>query len=254
MFNSIKSAPLYARAEQMFTAEGDAADARHARVGLIRATAETGSFPEISAFLTPQLSTPLVQSNLRLRLWCLTARGMTDIETNISAAKQDWLQARALAGKVGDRGWKNRASGELGLIAFMQGDPKRASLLVGGALLSAMARGDRGGQVRYLELIGNGLNRQDETLRFFDRAIKVASATPDAGFPFMAYEGKAQALTALNRPAEAKATLLRTLAEAEAEHKQGHETQVLILLGENALSAVRLGALRLRGECDSAAG
>jgi CHAT domain-containing protein len=82
----------------------------------------------------------------------------------------------------------------------------------------------------------NELNRQEEALGFFGKATDVASATPDAGFPFMAYEGKAQALTALGRPAEAKAVLLRTLPEAEAEHKQGHETQVLILLGENALS------------------
>ena len=127
----------------------------------------------------------------------------------------------------------------MGLIAFMQGDPKRASILVGGALLTAMARGDNGGEVRYLELLGNALNeldRQDEALRFFDRAIKVASKTPDAGFPFMAYEGRAQALTALNRPAQAKATLLRTLSEAETAHKEGHEAQALILLGENALS------------------
>jgi len=164
---------------------------------------------------------------------------MTDIETSINTAKEDWQNAEALAGQLGERGWKNRASGELGLIAFMQGDPKRASILVGGALLAAMAMGDRGGEVRYLELIGNALNelsRQDEALRFFGRAIEVASKAKDAGFPFMAYEGQAQALTALNRPTQAKATLLRTLAEAEAERKQGHETQALILLGENALS------------------
>jgi CHAT domain-containing protein len=223
----------------MFTAEGDSVDALHAKVGFMRATAETGSFPELSAFLTQQLNTPLVQSNPHLRLWCLTAKGMTDIETNISSAEADWQAAEALAGQLGESAWKNRASGELGLIAFMQGDPKRASILVGGALLTAMARGDNGGQIRYLELLGNALNeldRQDEALRFFDRAIKVASKTPDAGFPFMTYEGRAQALTALNRPAQAKATLLHTLTEAETAHKQGHEAQVLMLLGENSLS------------------
>jgi len=239
VFNSTRDAPLYARAEQMFAAKGDAADALHAKIGFMRATAETGSFPQISSFLAQQLATPLVKSNPHLRLWCLTAKGMTDIETNIGAAKQDWEQAEALAGKLGESRWKNRARGELGLIAFMQGDSMRAAYLVGAALITARARGDRGGQVRYLELLGNGmneLNRPEEALGFFGKAIDVASATPDAGFPFMAYEGKAQALTALGRPAEAKAVLLRTLPEAEAEHKQGHEAQVLILLGENALS------------------
>ena len=45
VFDSTKSAPPYARAEQMLAAAGDAADALHAKVGPMRATAETGSFP-----------------------------------------------------------------------------------------------------------------------------------------------------------------------------------------------------------------
>lgn len=61
----------------------------------------------------------------------------------------------------------------------------------------------------YLELLGmglNALNRNEEALRFFDRAMRVAAQTPDAGFPFMSYEGKGQALMGLNRLPEARAT------------------------------------------------
>jgi len=40
-------------------------------------------------------------------------------------------------------------------------------------------------------MLGSGSNeakRYGEALAFFERAIKVSSETPDAGFPFMAFE------------------------------------------------------------------
>ena len=55
---------------------------------------------------------------------------------------------------------------------------------MGGALLSAMASGDVGGQIRYLELLGNGFNelqRPEEAIFCFDPAIRLASNTQDAG-------------------------------------------------------------------------
>ncbi|HEY6271055.1 MAG TPA: CHAT domain-containing protein [Terriglobales bacterium] len=238
VLNSSKAAPLYFRAEELFDSQGDAANALHARIGFLRATAESGSFPQLSSYLAQQLQTSLVQSNPRLRLWCLVAKGSTDIELNVGAAKQDWEQAQVLADALGERGWSNRASGELGVIGFLQGDSGHAALLVGGALLRSILQGDVGGQIRYLELLGGGLtalNRNEEALRFFSRATHVAAKTPDAGFPFMAYEGKGQALMALGRLSEARATLSQALVEAEKEHKRGHRTQILILLGELAL-------------------
>jgi tetratricopeptide (TPR) repeat protein len=95
----------------------------------------------------------------------------------------------------------------IGLIAFLEGNPGRAARLLGGALLSTMANGDTGGQVRFLELLGRGfeeVNRHAEALKFFERAIKLAEADPDCGLPFMGYEGKAQALVSLGRTDEAK--------------------------------------------------
>jgi tetratricopeptide (TPR) repeat protein len=240
LFNTFKAAPLYERAEKLLIAEGDAAGALHARIGLIRARAETNSFPEISRYLAAQLRTPLVEHDLRLRLWCLAAKGNTDIEVDIVAAKQDWEDALRLGKSLNEDALANRASGELGLIAFLQGDSRHAAVLVGAALLSAMRRGDIGGQIRYLELLGNAFNelkRQPEAIEFYNRAIKIASETPDAGFPFMAYEGKGQALIVLNRELEARAVLDEALKEARREQKRGHETQILILLGELSLQS-----------------
>ena len=78
--------------------------------------------------------------------------------------------------------------------------------MVGDAFLSAKASGDVGGQVRLLEMLGNGFNeakRYGEALAFFERAIKTSSSNPDAGFPFMAYEGESQALAAQGKMSEA---------------------------------------------------
>jgi tetratricopeptide (TPR) repeat protein len=100
-----------------------------------------------------------------------------------------------------------------------------------------MAAGDTGGQIRFLELIGRGfeeVNRHAEALRFFERAIKLANAEKDSGLPFMAYEGKAQALVALGKAGEAKKVLEDALVKARSQQIRGHEAQLLILLGQLA--------------------
>jgi len=50
----------------------------------------------------------------------------------------------------------------------------------------------------------------------------------------MAYEGKANALVSLNRGPEAETLLKEALREPRTQSKLGHETQLLILLGELA--------------------
>jgi CHAT domain-containing protein len=235
--NGPRAAPLYARAEQVFSERGDVHNEIHAKVGRLRSEAETMSFVELSQFLEQQLRKPVVEQDKGLRLWCLIAKGYTDIEIDYRAAKRDWLEAQGIARTLGEDQWVTRASGELGVIAFLEGNPGRAARLLGGALISTMNSGDTGGQIRFLELIGNGfeeVNRHSEGLRFFERAIKLADAEPDSGLPFMAYEGKAQALAALGKPDEAKRVLVDALGKARLEQKRGHQAQLSILLGRLA--------------------
>jgi tetratricopeptide (TPR) repeat protein len=128
-------------------------------------------------------------------------------------------------------------------IAFLEGNPGRAARLLGGALISTMSSGDTGGQIRFLEMIGNGfeeVNRHSEGLRFFERAIKLADAEPDSGLPFMAYEGKAQALAALGKPDEAKRVLLDALGKARLEQKRGHQAQLDAEARQTAAEALKL--------------
>jgi CHAT domain-containing protein len=235
--NSSRAAPLFARAEQLFAARGDTRDEIYAQVGRVRSEVETMSFVEVSRFLSKQLDKPIVKNDLRLLLWCLAAKGYTDLEIDHEAAKRDWLEAQKIALRLGDDRWATRASGELGLIAGLEAKPGRAARLLGGALLSTMANGDIGGQIRFLELLGFGFDdvgRHAEALKFFERAIRLAEVDSDAGLPFMGYEGKARALVALDKADVAKRVLEEALIKTRSQQRQGHEAQILALLGNLA--------------------
>ena len=235
--NGPAAGPLYARAEHLFLEKGDARNALYAKIGRLRSNAEAMSFFDLSRFLAEQLETPLVRQDKELRLWCLIAKGYTDIEIDYRATKRDWLEARGIAKDLGQKPWVTRADGELGLVAFLEGNPGRAARLLGGALLSTMTSGDVAGQVRFLELSGRGfleVNRHAEALRFFNRAIKLANAEKDCGLPFMAYEGKAQALVGMGKADKAKTVLDDALTKARSQEKRGHEAAILILLGNVA--------------------
>src|SRR5271166_4456805 len=235
--NGPKAVRLYARAESLFASRGDARNELYAKIGHLRSEAETMSFVDLSRFLNEQLQNPIMRNDPRLRLWCLAAKGYTDIEIDNQAEKQDWLEAQQIAKSLGDDRWATRASGELGVIAFLEGNSGEAAKLLGGALVSTMANGDKGGQIRFLEFLGIGMvevNRPTEGLMFFERAIKIAESEKDSGLPFMGYEGKAQALVAIGRPDEAKAVLQDALAKARSQQKRGHQAQLLIVLGKLA--------------------
>jgi len=124
---------------------------------------------------------------------------------------------------LGEGEWEARAKGELGIIAFLEGDSRRAAAMLGDALLSATASGDVGGQVRSLEMLGNGFKEAKkiwEALAFFERAIKVSSATPDAGFPFMAFEGESEALVGQGKVSEAKDKLEQAFTKSQRKSKR----------------------------------
>src|ERR1700682_4584397 len=238
LFNWPKAEPLYIRAEQLFKEKGDLRNEVYSRVGRIRAQSETMSWVDVSEILGKELGLLIAKSDQKLRLWCLAAKGYTDLEINPASAKRAWTEAQGIAETLGEAQWEARAKGELGFVAFLEGDSRRAAIMVGDAFLSAKASGDMGGQVRLLEMLGNGFNeakRYGEALAFFERAIKTSNSNPDAGFPFMAYEGESQTLAAQGKMTEAREKLERALRVARANQKRGHEAMILLSLGELAL-------------------
>src|ERR1700680_2742446 len=107
--NGPAAAPLYASAEQLFLERGDARNELHAKVGRLRSEAETMSFVDLSRFLSAQLQLPIVQADKKLRLWCLVAKGYTDIEIDYRSSKRDWLEAQEIAKDLGEDQWVTRA-------------------------------------------------------------------------------------------------------------------------------------------------
>lgn len=238
LFNWPKAEPFYARAEELFKARGDTRNEVYARVGRIRARSETMSWLEVSRMIGDELEAPVVQGDPRLKLWCLVQKGYTDLEINPASAKRAWTEAQTIAHSLGEAQWEARAEGELGIIAFLEGNSKRAATMVGDAVVSAMASGDVGGQVRYLEMLGTGFNevrRYGEALAFFDRAIKISRENPDCGFPYMAYEGKGRTLEGEGKFDDASKALDSALAAARQNEKFGHQSQILVNRGELAL-------------------
>src|SRR6266566_1203736 len=239
-FNWPKAEPLYIRAEQLFKLKGDARNEVYSRVGRTRAQSETMSWVDVSEILGKELDLPIAKRDKTLRLWCLAAKGYTDLEINPASAKRVWTEAQGIAHDLGEREWEARAKGELGFVAFLEGNTRRAAIMVGDAFLSAKASGDTGSQIRLLEMLGNGFNeakRYEEALTFFERAIRTSSSNPDAGFPFMAYEGESQALAGQGKMTGAKDKLNRALSIARANEKRGHEAMILLSLGELALES-----------------
>ncbi len=55
----------------------------------------------------------------------------------------------------------------------------------------------------------------------FNHAISVANSCKDCGFPYMAYEGRGEALTALGKTDDARSTLTKCLNTARQEQRQG---------------------------------
>src|SRR5206468_3137181 len=102
LFNSPKAEPLYIRAEELFKERGDTRNEIYARVGRIRAQAETTSWVDVSELLGQQLNIPVVKNDPELKLWCLAAKGYTDLEINPASAKLAWTEAGQIAHKSGE--------------------------------------------------------------------------------------------------------------------------------------------------------
>lgn len=106
------------------------------------------SFREVSEYLATELASPLVQNDLELRLWILDAKGAVDLEVNPGKARQVYEEAMDIARQLGDKAREARASGELGIIAFMEGETGRSLELLAGALKTSVDLKDVAAHIR----------------------------------------------------------------------------------------------------------
>jgi len=240
LYNWSDAAPLFAKAEQIYTRRGDRRDALYARLGRIRSTMEQRSLPEMSEQLGDELDQdPLLRTDDELRLFCLIVRGDIDAELDAAPMRRDWEAALKLAQTRGDKKWQNRANGEIGFSMFLEGEMTPARQRVGSALMGAMAMHDAGAQIRYLAAIGQGLvllGSYDEGLGYLDKAGKIADGIPDAGYQFMVQEGRLEAYKGLGKLDAAQQLADELLRQSKARHKHVKETQTLITASTIAIA------------------
>ena len=232
LYNWADAGRLFAEAEELYAARGDKRNALYAHLGRIRSTMEQLSLPEVSDELGNELeSNPLLQSDKELRLFCLMVLGDIDGEIDAAPMRRDWETALKLAQVLGDKKLENRASGELGFALFLEGDMASARQKVGSALLGAMLLGDTGAQIRYLGAIGHAfvqMGSYEDALGYFDKALKIAAATPDAGYQFVVNEGRLQAFRGMGKLDAAEQLANEIIDQSRAKQKYVKETQALI--------------------------
>lgn len=228
-----RAEPLYAKARDAFIANGDERNALYAEVSQLRGRLPTLPVPEVSERLSDYLDNPVVRSDERLRLRVLVIKGETDEDLDPSLSQRSWTEALALAQKLNEPAWANRARGELGLVAFLQGDTNTAIVNLGQAIKVAESNGDTSSLVRWLTLFGHGyveLGRPEQALDFYERALKIARTVPELQMAFMTLVGKADVLIKVGRVSEAEQLITATLAEATRERALGYQAELTVRL------------------------
>jgi CHAT domain-containing protein len=231
------AAPLFRNAESLFATEGNARNELYSHIGLLRGEIEQESLPDVSNYLATVLLSPIGQKDLRLRLLCLVAKGDIDFQIEPKTSEAVWNEVSALAKRLDDRIWVNRARAELGTIAFYKGEVYHAAKLVAQSYATAEIYHDIAYVIRLRAVFGEGFaefGHPRDALMFFESALKLAAETPDAGFPFTAQLGRGRALIALGRASEGEGILYAALREARRNRMEVRQARVLIALGELA--------------------
>src|SRR5262249_16309917 len=173
-----------------------------------------------------------------LQLQILAMKGDVEFQYDLPAAEKTWTDVTRLARGTGDGRWEARAGGELGCVAFLNGEVNTALTRVVTAYFKAEVSGDVAEKMKTLTALGEGLaefGRPADAVLFFSRALELSAANPDAYFPFTAYIGKGRLLLATATPGKGRQMLSRGLAEARRERMRVREARILIVLGGDTI-------------------
>jgi CHAT domain-containing protein len=222
LYNWHSSRPYFVKAHRLFLAAGDMRNAFYARLGAIRAGAYPAPINEQSYKLSQELAAnPILQSDKRIRMFCLIVKGDFDGEIDVPAMRRDWTEVIGLAKDLGDTKWQYRAQGQLGFADFYEGDLAAAQRNVGTALIAATSGHDMGAQVFYLTAAANGFLWQqmnDQALSYAEQAIDVAKQNPDLGYPLLAQHAKLLAMIQAGHIEGAEVELNALLNHAKREN------------------------------------
>ena len=225
LYNWTAARPDLIQAQQLFEASGDKRNALYAQLAAIRAGVNPIPLPERSYRLEQELAkNPILQSDRELRMYCLAVKGEIDGEIDNNAMRRDWTEVSELAQGLGNAKWQYRALGQLGFADYYDGDLPGAQKKVAEALIGATAIKDVGAQIFFLSTTAQGMVLQgmnDQALAYADRAIALAKATPDAGYPTIAEAMRLLALVKSGRGEAAEAELKQVMARPDVQNNHG---------------------------------
>ena len=230
-----KARPYFARAANLFGARGDRRNELYCKISCVEADVEHGSYTAASHYLSEQLRNPVVQTDPRLKLRCLTIKGIVDLNTNTSVAEADWTEALRLAEELHDPVWEERATGWLGIVDFVNGKSTQATRRVLKAIAEARWRGDIDAEATFLTYFADGLvaiNRPSQAVTCLNEALKVEKSNPDAPVLYRTLIAKIDALEELREYAQARALVAQTLAEARRSQTLGAQAELLRETGQ----------------------
>ena len=234
--NWAEASRVLARLQRSGRLELDERNRTLARAVEIRGNIESLSLPSAAGELDRLLATEAARDDQNLRLQILAMKGDVEFQYDLAAAEKTWREVERLAAQIGHSGWEARAGGELGCIAFLNGQAFTALKKVSASLIRAEAYNDVAEKMKRLTALGEGLaefGRPADALAFFNRALALSSEQPDAYFPFTAYLGKARLL--LERGSnEGRSMLVKGLADAQRQNQRVRESRILIVLGDDA--------------------
>lgn len=231
-----RSQALYQKLEQRFTVIGDTRNARYAHVSYLRGDLGQTNLQHLSLYLAEQLKRPEVQNDPYLKIRCLETKAAADLNLDGVSARPAFEQLERTATQVGEKQIASRASGNLGIVAFLEGNSSEAKWRVARAMASSIVTHDVAAQSRYLSLFGLAAlehHQPEQALWFLNKAISIAEKNSKiAPFPEMAYIGKAGALTQLSRFGEAQLCIKRAMDYATRNNSVGYQADLLVETGK----------------------
>ena len=261
--NWVKAQPLYARAEHEFHSRGDVKQELYAKFGRLHRDIETGSYTAVAEEIENDLQNPAVEGDPELHIRALSLKGFIDLNTNTAAAQDDFSQILSLAKSINDRKWENRASGELGIIAGVNGDIGIAGMALFKAMNTASALHDLAGEISFATWLANGMavhGMADRAVSLLDHPLELVRQNPEAGFPVQLYIAKIRALLLLpeggkiNGREEAKRLIDQALKYARENNILGAQAELLNQAGLIAMvgNDLRLAEASFRETVDVA--
>ena len=203
----------------------------------IRGRIESRVLPEAAREIMRLLERVDAHRTPELRIQLLSALGDITFQYDLQASQTAWREAGEIASKAGNGVWEARCNGQLGTIAFLNGDLMGALRQVSSATLRAEYYRDVAGEIRLVTALGEGLSgfgREADAMRFFEKALDMKNSVPGMYFPFTAYLGKARILATWGRSAEARQMLADGLALARAKSMHVREARLMVGMGEIA--------------------